>query len=346
MRTPPALFEYAFANVNIPRHRRIRMRLSNLWAHQIKLGILVLLHLVLSVVSFAQSNVEIELAGPWSYVQDPADQSRIVVIAPVMGHKMAVFTGENAYVFSNPLMPSAGAHRLDFGTAPCNSPTTGEHPLYAIDGVAQQTITDALTSPNVYVLNLPKPCSYQINDKSRFKFNPAKPVTGSSQEQIFATWMILGYNASDPSNPSDFDKTTANASKIPFGSNAGTNKKAISAILFVDPGVDPDQKCDTHSGAIFDSILTLWKAPHVYRIFPGIIPAANNSNSNTQTNSYDYKSCSQTMIRDEGIFMSNQHQHEVSSNNGKAKSKSKMLRKAPGRADCHAAQVNVNGVVD
>jgi len=320
------------------------MTLSKLWANQIKLGIVLLLHLALSMVSFAQNNVEIELAGPWSYVQDPADQSRIYVIAPVMGHKMAVFTGDNAYVFSTPLMPSPGAHRLDFATAPCNSQTTGEHPLYAIDGVAPQTITDALASPNVYVLSLPKPCSYQINDRSRFKFNPAKPVTGASQEQIVATWMILGYNATDPSVPSDFDKAVGNASKIPFGSNSGTNKKAISAILFVDPGVDPDQRCDSHSGTIFDSILDLWKSPHVYRMFPGVVPAANNANSNTQTNSYDYKNCYQKVIGNETMFMPNQHQQEASSS--ARKTKSKTLRKAPGRADCHAAQVNVNGVVD
>lgn len=320
------------------------MTLSNLWAHQIKLGILVLLHLVLSAASFAQNNVEIELAGPWSYVQDPVDQDRIYVIAPILGHKMAVFTGDNAYVFSSPLMPPPGTHRLDFATTPCNSSTTGEHPLYAIDGVAKQTITDALASPNVYVLSLPKPCSYQINDRSRFKFNPTKPVTGASQEQIVATWMILGYNATDPSVPSDFDKAAGSASKIPFGSNSGANKKAISAILFVDPGIDPDQRCDMHSSAIFDSILDLWKSPHAYRMFPGITPAANGSNSNTQTNSYDYKNCSQRMIGGEGMFEPKQQKQEKSSS--KEKTKLKTLRKAPGRADCHAAQVNVNGVVD
>jgi len=319
------------------------MTIHSLRAIRNKIGFLVLFHALPSAVAFAQTNVEIEMVGPWSYVQDPTDASRIVVVAPLVGHTMAVFTGENAYVSPNPAYPAAGTHRLDFSTAACNSPSSSSPALYPVDNVMPQTIADALASPSTYSLSLPKPCSYENKVTSRFKFNPTKPVSSADKEQKFTTWMILRYNVADPSVPPDLDKSTGNAHQIPFGSSGGSNKKAVSVVLSVDPGVLPDKRCDKHSAAIFDSTLAIWKAPHVYHLFPGVIPSStSNSNSNHQIKSYDY-TCDQGTIKPDGMFVTYKEQSATSKPNLSPKLKPFFV--APGRADCHAVQVNVNSTV-
>jgi hypothetical protein len=279
------------------------------------------------------------MVGPWSYVQDPADSSRIVVVAPQVGHTMAVFTGEDPYNHSHPQMQ--GTHRLEFSTTECNSPSSSDHLLYPMDNVTQQTISDALTSNSTYSLSLPKPCSYEAKDKSRLRLNPTQPVSSADQEQSLTTWMILRYNVTDSSIPTDFDKGTANARPIPFGSNAGSNKKAISVILYVHPSVGGDRQCDKHSAAIFDSTLAMWKSPHVYHVFPGVIPSTT-ANANQQLNLYDY-TCDQGPIDPDGIFVPATEQSPSSKSKVSAKAKRREL--APGRADCHAPQVNINGLV-
>lgn len=319
------------------------MMIHSLKASRNKIGFLVLFHALLSAAAFAQTNVEIEMVGPWSYVQDPTDPSRIVVVAPLAGHTMAVFTGENPYVSPNPAYPAAGTHHLDFSAAACNPPSSSSPALYPVDNVTPQTIADALASPSTYSLSLPKPCSYVTKVTSRFKFNPTKPVSSADKEQKFTTWMILRYNVTDPSVPADLDKGTGNAHQIAFGSSGSSNKKAGSVVLAVDPGVGPDKRCDEHSAAIFDSALAIWKAPHVYHVFPGVIPSSNpNSNSNHQLKSYDY-TCDQGTIKPDGMFDTHKQQNATSKHNLTPKLKPSFV--APGRADCHAVQINVNSTV-
>ena len=288
---------------------------------------------------FAQTNVEIELVGPWSYVQDPADPARVIVIAPQMGHIMAVFKGENAFDYSNDTEPSAGSHRLEFSTNTCSSAPSSSYYLYPLNGISAQTIRTALSSSSAYSLSLPKPCYYESNSESRFKYNGRHTVAGADSERSLTTWMILNYSVGDPTIPALLDKGTSTETKIEFGSNSGTNKKAISVILYVNVGIGPDTRCDSHSAAIFDSVLTMWTIPHVFRAFPKLKSLAN---SNQQLTSYDY-SCNQMQFDSLNMFAI-----KSSVNQGlKAKRSHSAERHAmaPGRADCHAPQVNINGAV-
>lgn len=41
----------------------------------------------------------------------------------------------------------------------------------------------------MFLLSLPKPCSYENTLYSRMKYNDSKPVTGSDPESTFTTWM-------------------------------------------------------------------------------------------------------------------------------------------------------------
>jgi hypothetical protein len=287
----------------------------------------------------AQTNVEIELVGPWSYVQDPADAGRVIVIAPQMGHIMAVFKGDNPFDYSNDTEPSAGSHRLHFVTNSCVAAPPSNHYLYPLNGIAAKTVTDALALGSVYSLSLPKPCFYESMLESRFRYNSLRPVTQTDSERSFTTGMILHYNVADPSLPADFDKGAANASKFQFDTNSGSNKRAISVILYVNLGVAPDTRCDSHSAVIFDSILEMWNIPHVFRAFPKLKSLIS---SNQQLSSYDY-TCNQGKADSSNMFANNgsenQRRKATLSHSGKRAALS------PGRADCHAAQINVNGVV-
>jgi hypothetical protein len=298
-----------------------------------------LLYCCLVSAGAAQTNVEIELVGPWSYVQDPTDASRVIVIAPQMGHIMAVFKGDNPFDYSNDTEPAAGRHRFDFVTTPCVSAPASNHYLYPLNGIAAKTITDALALGSVYWLSVPKPCSYESTLESRFKYNSLQPVNQTDAERSFTTWMILHYNVADPSVPADFDRGTGSASTFQFGSNSGSNKKAISVILYVDLSIGPDTRCDLHSAVIFDSVLAMWKIPHVYRAFPMLKATIN---SNQQLSSYDY-TCNQRDADPSKMFVANSSENQRRKAN--LSRSRKQQRRAPGRADCHAAQVNVNGVV-
>lgn len=292
---------------------------------------------IISAAAHGQTNVELELAGPWSYVQDPNDADRVIVIAPEMGHTLAVFTGENAFDYSNDTEPPAGSHRLDFPTASCNSPSPSNHYLYPLNGITPKTITDALSLASVYSLSLPKPCFYESKFVSRLKYNAIQKVTQADEESSFTTWMILHYNVADPTVPADLDKGT---SKIQFGTNTRSNKLAVSVTLYVDLSIGPDTKCDKHSAAIFDSSLAMWKISHVYRAFPKLKDLIS---SNQQLRSYDY-TCKQDKADSSQMFVGDRTENQ----RRKAKLTHSVIRehRAPGRADCHAAQINVNGVVN
>lgn len=306
----------------------------------LSVGIFLLYCGLAAVGAPAQTNVEIELVGPWSYVQDPSDPDRVIVVAPQTGHIMTVFKGDNAFDYSNGEALLSGPHRLDFSTSPCVSHPTSNDYLFPLNGISTSTITGTLSSGSVYSLSLPKPCYYESDLESRFKYNSIHPLTQADAERSFTTWMILHYTVGDPAVPADLDKGTGSPSRIEFDSNSGSNKKAISVILYVNSSVGPDTRCDSHSAVIFDSILEMWKIPHFYRAFPML---KSSTSSNQQLSSYDF-TCSQGAVDSSHIFetrASNKKRRKTS-----LTSSGSRTAMSPGRADCHAAQVNVDGVVN
>jgi hypothetical protein len=284
-----------------------------------------------STASIAQTDVEIEIAGPWSYVQDPADSSRIVVVVPDVGHTMAVFMGDNPFVYlgaTQLTQPTLGSHRLDFATVSCGSTAvSSSYFLYPANGVSAQNIKTVLSSTSAYSISLPKPCSYESALESHLKYNGTKPVTGNDADRSFTTWMTLHYKVGSTTTGAVLDQGTPKATSTTFGSNTSSNKKAISIIVHLD--VAPDTDCDSHSATAFDTTLKLWNLRPVFRAFPQLIDLIN---SNQQLATYCY-SCAQTSTG------STTH-CTIPSAGGKRNPM------APGRADCHAPQVNVNGVVN
>jgi hypothetical protein len=308
---------------------------SSVWT---RILFIILFTAATSTAANAQTAVEIEIAGPWSYATDPADSSRVVIIAP-KGHTMAMFTGEDVSQYSGVAAQPLGAHRLDFVKLSCAStPAPSSFFLYPVNGISLQTIQNAVSSTSTFSISLPKPCSYESQSISLFKYNGLRPVTTSDPESSFTSSMTLHYDVAATTTGGVLDGPTGKP--IPFGSNGGTTKKAISIVLYED--ADPDTVCDHHSATAFDSTLALWGATRVYRIFPQLLYTPGTNYNQQIPGSYS-PTCSQTL---DGSSTS-----QTGNNHPKAKRPkinaiaAKQWPRSPGRADCHAAQINVNGVV-
>lgn len=289
-----------------------------------------------SSTTVAQISVEIEVAGPWSYVQDPTDSNRVIVVAP-KGHTMAVFTGEDVSQYSGIPAQPGGTHRLEFPNASC-TPVPSSYFLYPVNGVSSQSIQSALSSPSVFSISLPKPCSYESQVESVFKYHARRDVTSTDPERSFTTSMTLHYEVTPTTSGAILDGATGKP--IPFGSNAGTSKKAISIVLYQDD--DPDTVCDSHSATAFDLTLTLWGAAHVHRIFPQLLYTPGTNYNQQIPGSYAPR-CSQTL--DTSATPLTKSDHPKAKRPKTSAGSAKSWPKAPGRADCHATQVNVNGAV-
>jgi hypothetical protein len=314
----------------------IRSNASVVWA---KVVFVILFAAASSTAAIAQTAVEIEIAGPWSYAPDPTDPTRVVVVAP-KGHAMSVFTGDNVSLYVNQTAPPLGPHRLDFASVSCGSPApASSFFLYPVNGVSSQNIQNAESSTSTFSVSLPKPCSYEDQAESVFKYNGMRDVTTSDPERSFTTSMTLHYEVAATTTGAVFDSATG--TPITFGSNSGTTKKAISIVLYLD--MAPDTACDSQSADAFDSTLTLWGVAPVHRVFPQLSYTPGSTYNQQIPGSYTL-TCSQTLNGPATAVTNNQH------SNVKRPKKNAIAPKdwplSPGRADCHAAQVNVNGVVN
>lgn len=289
-----------------------------------------------ATASRAQTDVEIEIAGPWSYVLD-ANSGRIVVVAPA-GHTMAVFKGDDVslYVGINP--QSVGPHRLDFATVSCGStPSPSSFFLYPANGVDGQIIQNSISSTSIDSVSLPKPCSYESQAESVFKYHGLRQVTASDPERSFTTSMTLHYLVASTTTGAALDNAPT---PIPFTSNSGTTKKAISIVLYLD--TEPDTACDSHSATAFDTTLKLWGLPQVYRAFPQLSYTPGATYNQQIPGSYT-ATCPQTLAA--SSMARAKDKHTTKQSHPKAVIPKDQPR-SPGRADCHAAQVNVNGAVN
>jgi hypothetical protein len=280
----------------------------------------------LAPMSVAQAvDVEIELAGPWSYVQDQHDPTRILVVVPNAGHLLSVFSGEDINNYGSTPTPP-GMHELDFTTASCGTHPLSSAYLYPVNGVSN--------TPNspFYTISLPKPCYYESHAESRFKYG-AQPPADADPERSFTTWMILHYKVVGAAPTASLDN---GAVPIPF---SGTTKKAISIVTYIN--MPPDSQCDSHSSHAFYLTESLWNLQHVYRVFPNV---QDLTNANQQCSTYDYKDCDKNQDTAVGGLASPQCPTPPSLSASKG-AIAREKPKSPGRADCHAAQVNVNGVV-
>lgn len=294
------------------------------------------------LASIAQTiDVEIEIAGPWSYVPLP-DSSRIAIVAP-KGHAMAIFTGGDILKYPGVSPTPLGSHQLDFAVLPCGSTPTSSFFLYPANGVSDHAIQAALSSNAVYSISLPKPCSYDSQMESVFKYHGIRPITTNDPERSLTSVMTLHYTVAAATTGAVLDNDTGHP--FLFSSSSGASSKAISIVLHSED--DPDKVCDSHSAMAFDAMVTLWSLPHVYRVFPKLSYTTGDLYNRQIPGAYT-PTCAQMFGNYANTIAAKEH-----SQSGRSPKKkvvpNKLLEsefKAPGRADCHAAQVNVNGVVN
>jgi hypothetical protein len=316
------------------------MKTSSCGLLAVKAMLLLVVVTLLSPIGVAQINVEIELAGPWSYMQDPNDANRVMVIAPDSGHTMTVFPGENAFNYfgANNTDLAVGQHKLDFATGgtTCDSNTSSFF-LYPVNVVGGPDFTNVPS----YAISLPKPCYYESMVTSRFEYNGLRKLSASDQESSFTTWMTLHYKVASTTTRAKLE----NGALIAFGSNSGTNKQAISIILYHDLNTPADQECDSHSRYAFYLTENLWKATHVYRVFPKLSDSGFDNRQQPQPGAYDYDNCEQ-IHNPAPANMTDHPKSTKPSDRSKGKRPADpMHATSPGRADCHAPQFNINGFV-
>src|SRR6266850_1223059 len=123
-----------------------RRSVTSVWR---KIAFAILFVGSMSTASIAQTDVEIEVAGPWSYVRD-SDPSRITIAAP-QGHTLAIFTGENIFKYAGIANPPGKSHRIDFSTLPCGSSTTSAFFLYPVNGVSDTAIQTGLSNASTSI---------------------------------------------------------------------------------------------------------------------------------------------------------------------------------------------------
>jgi hypothetical protein len=255
------------------------MKTINQYTFAIRFALLLFAILPAGQIAHAQADVEIEVVGPWDYAPDSG--ARVILIAPNSNHDIALFTGEdsNLYGSSSDIKPKPGLHRLDLDLADCGNPPASTHQLYPLK-LPAQAVADALNNKNKrYGFSLPKPCYYETYEDARAKITDALPLPANDKR--YTIWMVLHYRVNTPSatlvlNP---DNGGNSSNLLPFGSNTGSNTKAISIIMEMNAA--KDYICDRYSAQSVDDAKVLWGVQTLYRQFPII-----DSHTDQQTARY------------------------------------------------------------
>ena len=219
--------------------------------------------------SFAQVEVEINVAGPWSYSPDPDPHhsGRIELIAPMSpDHVLRVLSGDDVQSSANISVPPAGSYTLDVpNLTTCSTSTTIAPSLYPLSGIAMSTISGQISSGNTFAISLPKPCSYESYVEARAVIG--NPPLSPSQEKSFAVWMVLHYTVSAVA-PTSLQGSSSYG--LTFSASTMHPPGHIGAsIVLYNISSGEDFQCDRHSADAFDETAnTLWNQSGINRWFP------------------------------------------------------------------------------
>ena len=161
-------------------------------------------------------------------------------------------------------------------------------------------------------MRLPKPCYYESYLESSVKLGQG-PLSYSSPETAYTTWIVLHYTVDASLTSATLTDQASNTKSVKFNASQPSSLEGIALALSMDAVQSP--ACDSESAMAFADAATFWGfALPPYVLFPEI------SSSLQPTRRYNYTASGCT----------------------------KAARKwalTPGRADCHAAQININGTV-
>jgi hypothetical protein len=293
------------------------------------------------------------VSGSWDYVEDPNPKNdpnssgqgldRIVLVAPqTPSHGAFIFSGDNATKFPQkdvhgnfilPPLAKTGIYYLDINNLVQNSghaPTASDlQPLNYINvqPVKIKTIETVLYKFNAgmprFAVSLPVPDYYSTYNGPWLKGNgfseskvDTKPITPQTPDGYYTTWMVLHYwvNGVGGVVPSANltaildDQSSYSTTKYSFTSDAGSQAPiGISVVMGAVYGQN-DISCDSFSQQSFDHATALWGLT-LYASFP-----AEDLN---------------------GIQYPGAYHYGCPARHGEA----------GGSADCHKAQISINGAV-
>jgi hypothetical protein len=271
---------------------------------------------VLSVALTAQTTTEVQImvAGPWDYVEDPTDSGRVVVVVPAaLYHNSAqIFSGGDAPHYLGKTSVEQGIYRLDIcdqAHTNCDFPQKPTKPCTKCDPYrlkAQVQASDVkafLNNTGRYAISMPKPHDYTSYDLSQAIIS-TQPITDpypqpETRASDYTTWMVLRYQVTG--NPvarltgTADDGTITYMNFITFVSAGGP--PAISIVQApLDKGNDP--WCDSYSAESFHHSRMNWKL-NLYALFPQL----TDVNGTVQDrDNFDY-TCSQTLTDQDTAYL-------------------------------------------
>jgi hypothetical protein len=324
---------------------------------------LVGIALVYATPLVAQTEVKIMVNGPFDYVVDPYDSKRIVVMAPKSHYHypVQVFSGDDAAepsTYQTGSLPE-GFFSVDFtGQTSYNGPSHSTPVVYQVANISTTVIANAvckhsatgctLAAPR-YAISLPKPDYYTTfyggfggstwTGLSQSIISPSKitstTMVPDSRAEDYTTWMVLHYSVSAIPAKATLtgetdDGTPFPSQSIQFSSyNQNTPIKAISIIQMGFPEGNGAQ-CDTYSHESFDRSNGLWQLS-LYALFPQL--DGQGAKSSQIRDAFDY-TC---------VYSAQNSAKNIKA--VKSKTMPPMQAAAAGSADCHKAQMSINGVV-
>ena len=295
----------------------------------LRLALLAVVAVICVTPSYAQKDLQVMVAGPWSYVTDSvAFPGRLLLVASGISahHSVYILGGTSPFPpYPAPtLIQHPGSYALNYAATPATYSNTGNVPVVCGASISSPStnVTPILNNSNKanYVISLPIPDGYSTysgpygSSESEVSSAPIPDANSAPPQVRYTTWMVLHYGVKKI--PKSFQLTGS------LSTTVSSSSGGISIVLGDDGTYDP--KCDSVSLESVKERNALWTLKQ-YARFP-----KQTALGAQQPGQYDFGDCP-----DSGPLFATK-QSEVMP---------KTWPFSPGSADCHSCQMSVNNAV-
>src|SRR6476646_2144787 len=223
----------------------------------VRFASLLLMVLAAAAIAHAQDiELKITVTGPWDYVEDPDDSTRVVLVAPQADHHLPPnidFAGGSSSL-------SLGRYSLDIANRkapPCKVSSPPDGKVAVLFHLPQKPTADqirqVIKNPGLrYAISLPKPCYHSTQESSYSIISPSAITIDAKQAEgkAYTTLMVLHYFVTADAGgtlTSTPDKGNSSAAPVKFD----TVTKTIDIKINMDHGLDSNDECDSTSADSF-----------------------------------------------------------------------------------------------
>ena len=218
-----------------------------------------------------QLSLYVNFNGPWAFMQDPDDASKIVAIAPfIQDHKSAYTAATN----ETPVLP--GVYEL---SGPAASPMNVSPQLVVVkDSISKTQFSDVAKNAGGvrYLIRLPMPSDLAAYRVGREAVATSWPVPNpGANEKLYATHMTLHYNVSSFTGiklSGTADDRTTTLDFTPKIGETGTLDIGVGPLYDLD-----ETGCHDHGKKAFKTLVDLFKVKQ-FIDFPGLDGQYHQSN--------------------------------------------------------------------